>query len=401
MPSFSNGWLARFQARTGIKDQVLHGEEGSVTEESAQQMIIIRQALSAYSPENIFNCDETGLYWKRIPDRSLSTRRLPGKKKQKARITVHFCCNSSGSERLRPWVIGTAKTPRCFRTTGINIRNLNVEWRHNKKAWMNGDIFEEWLRWFDQQMIGRKVALLMDNFSAHEAAVSKIQTSDYQLQNTFIIWLPPNSTSRYQPLDQGIIQTWKGYWKRQWIQYMLQQYDAGKDPVTAMNVLKAVRWAINAWEDDLKTSTFENCFNKALKDVPTRSEGIDLEPTHDIGVGLRRLQEASYIRDIMDIQQFLNPADETIEDSIEELDAQILAKYGPEVDAESDEEIENLPQILHAEALDAIYKLRLYEEQQDEGIRSLLESLKLSERQIRQRQVDERSQMDIRAYFSV
>jgi hypothetical protein len=67
---------------------------------------------------------------------------------------------------------------------------------------MTGAIFKEWLFWFDSKMKGQKVALLMDNFSAHKAAVK-----DIQLQNTIIIWLPANSTSRYQPLDQGIIRT--------------------------------------------------------------------------------------------------------------------------------------------------------------------------------------------------
>ena len=34
-------------------------------------MISIRQALNAYSPDNIFNFDETALYWKRTPDQVL------------------------------------------------------------------------------------------------------------------------------------------------------------------------------------------------------------------------------------------------------------------------------------------------------------------------------------------
>jgi hypothetical protein len=410
MPTFSEGWLSRFKVRAGIKERVLHGEDASVNDiESKQQMVIVRQALSAYSSDNIYNCDETGLYWKRIPDRSLTTCCLPGRKKEKARITVHFCCNSSGSERLPPWVIGTTKTPRCFRNSGINIRNLNIIWKHNKKAWMTGEIFEEWLRWFDERMTGRKVALLMDNFSAHEVAVEMIQSSAYPLQNVFVIWLPPNSTSRFQPLDQGIIHTWKGYWKRQWIQYMLQQYDAGKDPVTTMNVLKAVRWTIHAWELDLKLSTLERCFHKALKDMPATSEGIDMpatsegidiEPSRDIEIGLHRMQEESYIRDIMDVQQFIDPVDENIENSFEELDAQILAKFGPDIEDDSDEEVEILPRITHIEALDALNRLRLYEEQQDEGLISLLQALALGESNIRKRQIEARSQMDIRSYFN-
>jgi hypothetical protein len=47
---------------------------------------------------------------------------------------------------------------------------------------MTGAIFKEWLFWFDSKMNGWRVALLIDNFSTHEAAVK-----DIQLQNTIII----------------------------------------------------------------------------------------------------------------------------------------------------------------------------------------------------------------------
>src|SRR5271170_4764425 len=114
MPRFSNGWLAGFQARKGVKNRELHGEDGSVEDKALMEMIAVRQALGAYSPRDIFNCDESALYWKRVPDRSVTTRSLPGRKKEKARITAHFTCNSDGSERLPIWFIGTAKKPRCF-----------------------------------------------------------------------------------------------------------------------------------------------------------------------------------------------------------------------------------------------------------------------------------------------
>lgn len=57
----------------------------------------------------------------------------------------------------------------------------------------------------------------------------------------------------------------------------------------------------------------------------------------------------------MDISQFLNPAHENIEDSLDEIDAQILAKYGPEAKAETDE-VKIKHKITHSEVLDAIYK---------------------------------------------
>lgn len=207
MPSFSNGWLQKFQSRRSIKSRKQHGEESSVLNETEEAMAAIREKLSAYSLRDQFNCDESALYWKRVPDCSLSTRKIPGRKQEKARISAHFCTNADGSERLPPWYIGTARKPHAFRAAGVNINNLNLVWRSNGKGWMTCEIFEEWLRWFDIRMAGRRVILLMDNFSAHITAAEKIACSAFPLQSTEIIWLPPNTTSHYQPLDQGIIRT--------------------------------------------------------------------------------------------------------------------------------------------------------------------------------------------------
>ena len=127
MPVFSNGWLHSFQSCWAIKANVLH-EEGSVQKQTEEEMIAIRQVLNAYSPCNIFNCDETALYWKMIPDQSLTTQHLPGRKKEKARITAHFCCNADGTEKLPIWFIGTAKRPQAFQAAGIHIENLDLIW---------------------------------------------------------------------------------------------------------------------------------------------------------------------------------------------------------------------------------------------------------------------------------
>lgn len=90
MPSFSNGWLSGFQHRESIYSRVHHGEDGSTPELASEAMIPIRQALQLYSPRDIFNCDETALYWKRIPDRSLATRSLPGKKRRRLGYQSYF-----------------------------------------------------------------------------------------------------------------------------------------------------------------------------------------------------------------------------------------------------------------------------------------------------------------------
>jgi hypothetical protein len=110
---------------------------------------------------------------------------------------VYFCYNLDGSKKLPLWFVGTAKKPHAFLAAGIHIENLNICWQSNKKVWMTIYIMEEWLCWFDNQIRGRKVVLLMDNFSAYKAAAEVIRLSLNPLQNTLIIWLPPNSISRY------------------------------------------------------------------------------------------------------------------------------------------------------------------------------------------------------------
>ena len=165
MPSFSNGWLRGFQSRWSIRQNIQRGEAGNLSQDSGTEMARICQFLSTYAPQDIYNCDETSLYWRKIPGRSLSTRPLPGRKKDKARISVLFCYNSDASERIPIWFIGTARRPKAFVTAGINVENLGCVWRSNKKAWMTGEIFKEWLIWFDKKMAGRKVVLLLDNFS--------------------------------------------------------------------------------------------------------------------------------------------------------------------------------------------------------------------------------------------
>lgn len=51
-----------------------------------------------YADEDIFNMDETGLFWKMAPTRTLATEALSGGKKSKDRLA--FTTNATGSEKL-------------------------------------------------------------------------------------------------------------------------------------------------------------------------------------------------------------------------------------------------------------------------------------------------------------
>jgi hypothetical protein len=62
----SNGWLGRFKERNGLKEMKRHGEAGSsnaetVEKERKRMQDLIRE--SGYELRNIFNMDETGLFY--------------------------------------------------------------------------------------------------------------------------------------------------------------------------------------------------------------------------------------------------------------------------------------------------------------------------------------------------
>ena len=81
----------------------------------------------------------------------------------------------------------------------------------------------------------------MDNFSAHELAVDLIAESSRPLKWTRIEWFPANTTSIYQPLDQGIIQNWKCFVKKELLLFLKDEFDSGRDFTQTHHVLRAVR----------------------------------------------------------------------------------------------------------------------------------------------------------------
>jgi hypothetical protein len=159
--------------------------------------------------------DETALNYKTSPDSSLSSQSIPKDKIKKDKITVNFCCNADDSQKMESWFINTVKNPRSFNTgkNHIEMHNLRFVWRFNKKAWMTGILFQEYLRWFNLQMIGRKVLLFIDGFSVHHAGFDLFEMKNIELINVKVEFFFTNATFIYQYLDQGIIRTFKAHYK--------------------------------------------------------------------------------------------------------------------------------------------------------------------------------------------
>jgi hypothetical protein len=88
---------------------------------------------------------------------------------------------------------------------------MPMMYRNNAKAWMITSLFQEWIREFDRQVglkyQGQRVLLLLDNCSSHKLVGLTLQYTD-------VHFLPPNTTSKIQPMDSGIIMTFKRHYRR-------------------------------------------------------------------------------------------------------------------------------------------------------------------------------------------
>jgi hypothetical protein len=130
---FLSGWLAKFKQRHQISSHRRFGESGvadtEIIEESLPRICTI---VDQYALVDIYNMDETGLFYHMQVDNSLATRQLEGRKQNKERITIIVCYNADGFDKLPLWIIGKSFHPRCLKN--INIDNLDCKYHANKSA---------------------------------------------------------------------------------------------------------------------------------------------------------------------------------------------------------------------------------------------------------------------------
>ena len=78
----------------------------------------------------------------------------------------------------------------------------------NKKSWMSSSLFDEWVKELDRKFEkeNRKIVLIVDNCPAHPVVDG--------LKAIELVFLPPNTISKTQPIDQGVIRSVKAKYNR-------------------------------------------------------------------------------------------------------------------------------------------------------------------------------------------
>ena len=105
--------VGEFSQKTSDRFNELCGESSDVNSETIKEWVAkLPSVIQGYGPENIANGDETGLFFRALPNKSLCLKgkKCSGGKLSKERLTV-FLCGFISSEMEKPLVIGKAAKP--------------------------------------------------------------------------------------------------------------------------------------------------------------------------------------------------------------------------------------------------------------------------------------------------
>lgn len=146
-------------------------------------------------------------------------------------------------------------------------------------------VFNQWLKTIDKKFSKekRKILLFVDNVSTHLKAEP--------LKNITIKYFPANTTSKLQPLDQGIIRSFKAKFKTYFLRQItspigshlktdpnMERIDELKANLksifNSIDLNDAINWTVSAW-NDVTQEVIENCFRISGFDIQSEDISID------------------------------------------------------------------------------------------------------------------------------
>jgi hypothetical protein len=112
---------------------LLHGEGVKVNKSDLGLLATLDnlyEIIAQYDPENVYNMDKTGLFFRLpprynllMPNEDISTTR--GKKKSKDRVSLIVCANAVGTHKIPCALIGKPKAPACIKDRQWHVPYFN------------------------------------------------------------------------------------------------------------------------------------------------------------------------------------------------------------------------------------------------------------------------------------
>ncbi|PFX29968.1 tigger transposable element-derived protein 6-like [Stylophora pistillata] len=259
----SNGWLESFKKHYNICSITKAGQNEDLYQATIESWNgQVRKFIRGWKPEDVWNMDETGSFWRGLPETSLNNKRKQcniGGKQANQRTTWVFFVNAAG-EKEDPIVIGRYLKPRCFKNLKDTKRLYQCYYFANSKAWMTKEIMTDVLSQLNETLIQKKrsILLFLDNAPCHSLDLAG------KFSNIGINFLPNNTTSKTQPLEAGIITNWKVKFKNRLLRYVCSKVSQGKsasEVIKSVDISMAIQWGRQAW-DEVSPETIIRCFKK-------------------------------------------------------------------------------------------------------------------------------------------
>ena len=264
----SRGWLWRFKKNCNLSHSNTCSKSDDTDESAAKQFI---QQLSQIQEDleigddNLYNIDETSLFWRMLPKEILISANEKGVKREmeekikKDRITLGVCANATGSHKLPLLLINKYENPRALKHC---INNLHVIYTHNENAWMSTEIFQFWYhnefkpcvrkRQWEENNHG-KVLLIVDNFNSHNLSEEEMDDGHFK-----IIFLPFNTSSLIQPMDQGVITKLKQKFRHRLLQRFLEYENGSSEFYADYDIKDCIDLLSETWNTIISLNIFDS-----------------------------------------------------------------------------------------------------------------------------------------------
>ncbi|KAL8510545.1 hypothetical protein ACS0TY_017388 [Phlomoides rotata] len=172
--SFSSGWLEHFKARYGIKFYRRFGESGSVNIENIENALPgIQSKLDQFQMKDIYNMDETVLFYRLEVDHSLATKQLEGRKKIRRELLLLFVAMEMDPTKCHFGLLST--------TTANYSRHYKIRSEENSVPELEVGELDEDIRGLSDAISNLRYRNVMDvehplNYSSENDAVMESPT---------------------------------------------------------------------------------------------------------------------------------------------------------------------------------------------------------------------------------
>uniref|UniRef100_A0A0D9QY81 HTH CENPB-type domain-containing protein n=1 Tax=Chlorocebus sabaeus TaxID=60711 RepID=A0A0D9QY81_CHLSB len=191
------GWFMRFKEGSCLYNIKVQDEAASVAVEAASSYPedlakIVDEG--GYTKQQIFNEDKTA-FWKKISSKTFIVREqksMPGFKASKYRGA-----KATGIFKLKAMLIYHPENSKSLKSYTKSTLPMLCRW--NNKTFM-----EYFKPTAEKKKISLKILLLVDNASSHPSALMEMYKRN--------VFMPANITPILQPMDQGVILTFKSYY---------------------------------------------------------------------------------------------------------------------------------------------------------------------------------------------